>query len=75
MEFGPRTVIPKPAPSQSEVKAALEKISKAKNPIIIAGDSIIRSGAHEPLIQFGETMILPVVTSFCRHDAFPNQHP
>jgi acetolactate synthase-1/2/3 large subunit len=64
MEFGPRTVIPKPAPSQSEVKATLEKISKAKNPVIIAGDGVIRSGAHKPLIQFGETMILPVSNLF-----------
>jgi acetolactate synthase-1/2/3 large subunit len=75
MEFGPSTTVSKPVPSNSEVADALDKISQAKHPIIIAGGGVIRSGAHESLIQFAETMSLPVLASFRRHDVFPNQHP
>lgn len=73
-EVGPATTIPKPAPSKPEAAAALEKISKAKRPIVIAGGGVVRSGAHEPLIRFAEAMALPVLVSFRRHDAFPNSH-
>ncbi|MBP1154962.1 MULTISPECIES: thiamine pyrophosphate-dependent enzyme [unclassified Paenibacillus] len=73
-EIGPATTIPKPAPSKPEVTAALAMISKAKRPIVIAGGGVVRGGAHEPLIQFSEAMALPVLVSFRRHDAFPNQH-
>jgi acetolactate synthase-1/2/3 large subunit len=75
MEFGPATTIPKPAPSEAEVAAALSMISQAKQPIIIAGGGVIRSGAHEPLVQFAEAMNVPVIASYRRHDVFPNQHP
>jgi acetolactate synthase-1/2/3 large subunit len=74
MEIGQVITIPKPAPGKDEVARALSLISQAKHPIMIAGGGVVRSGAHEPLIQFAESMALPVLSSFRRHDVFPNHH-
>lgn len=74
-EIGPAITIPKPVPSRPEVAEALRLISRARNPIAIVGGGVVRGGAHDALIRFAEAMALPVLASFRRHDAFPNQHP
>ena len=39
----------RPGPSEQTVSAAARLISEAKNPIILAGNGVIRAGAHEAL--------------------------
>lgn len=62
-------------PNRESVDQALEYLSTAERPVIIAGGGVIRSGATPLLIRLAETWQVPVVTAFRRFDAFPNHHP
>ena len=42
---------------------------------MLVGSGTQYSGAWQELIDFSEKFQLPVLTSFKRHDAFPNSHP
>ena len=57
------------------VERALELLRVAKRPLIIAGGGVLRAGATDALVALAEATGLPVMTSFRRHDAFPNDHP
>ncbi|WP_405196600.1 thiamine pyrophosphate-dependent enzyme [Virgibacillus necropolis] len=74
MSFGAPTVKPKPAPSTEEVIRIESMLSKAKNPLIIAGGGIKSSKAEERLLAFAEKFSIPVIAAFRRHDVFPNNH-
>ncbi|WP_249599174.1 thiamine pyrophosphate-dependent enzyme [Peribacillus frigoritolerans] len=62
-------------PHGESLDDAIMEISKSKKPILIVGGGITQSKATQPLIQFAEALRLPVVTSYRRMDAFPNDHP
>ncbi|MDM5220989.1 thiamine pyrophosphate-binding protein [Peribacillus sp. NJ11] len=62
-------------PHEESLDEALMEISKSRKPILIVGGGITQSKATKPLIQFAEALGLPVVTSYRRMDAFPNNHP
>lgn len=49
--------------SHANIDRVLDAINNSKNPIIIAGKGVNRSGAHSELIQLAETFNIPVVTS------------
>ncbi len=55
-------------------KAAVA-ISKAKNPLILAGNGTIRAGAAEALTEFATRMNIPVVNSFMGKGCIPYTHP
>lgn len=55
-------------------KAAVA-ISKAKNPLIFAGNGTIRANASEALTQFATKMNIPVVNSFMGKGVIPYTHP
>ncbi len=71
----PISDLPTSAPDPRKVRAALEMLQRANRPLIIAGGGVLRSGATDDLVTLVETTGLPVMTSFRRHDAFPNGHP
>jgi acetolactate synthase-1/2/3 large subunit len=50
-------------------------ISKAKNPIILAGNGTIRDGASESLTEFATQLNIPVVNTFMGKGAIPYTHP
>jgi len=50
-------------------------ISKAKNPIIIAGNGVIRHNASEALVSFAENINAPVATTFMAKGVMPSSHP
>ncbi len=75
MQFGPKTTIPRPAPSLSEVRRIEQILSNAKRPLIIAGAGVKYAKAENILLEFAEKFRLPVMAAFRRHDVFPNQHP
>ena len=66
---------PTAAPDPGKLRSALELLRRAKRPIILAGGGVLRSGATDDLVAFAQVTGLPVMTSFRRHDAFPNDHP
>lgn len=64
-----------PEPPGDRVAAAAAAISAAKNPIILAGNGVIRSGACEALAEFAEAMNIPVANTFMAKGAVPFKHP
>lgn len=74
MRFGCEMVRSRQEPIQKELNNCLDIIKDAKKPLIIAGGGIKLSDAEEELLKFTENLSIPVVTSFRRHDVFPNNH-
>lgn len=55
-------------------KAAVA-ISKAKNPLILAGNGTIRNNAAEALTEFATQLQIPVANTFMGKGAIPYTHP
>lgn len=63
------------APPQEKVQQAADIISQAKQSIIIAGNGVVRSRAHEKLVQFAEKLNIPVTQTFMAKGCIPFDHP
>jgi acetolactate synthase I/II/III large subunit len=50
-------------------------VSKAKNPLILAGNGTIRSQASEALTEFATRLNIPVVNTFMGKGVIPYTHP
>lgn len=61
--------------SHANIDRVLDAINNSKNPIIIAGKGVNRSGAHSELVQLAETFNIPVVTSPGGKGAIAWDHP
>ena len=57
------------------LNAAAIAISKAKNPLILAGNGAIRAGASEALTEFATSLNIPVANTFMGKGAIPYTHP
>jgi acetolactate synthase-1/2/3 large subunit len=55
--------------------AILERIQKAKRPVVFAGGGVRLSGQHATFIALVEKLGIPVVTGWNAHDAIWNAHP
>jgi len=64
-----------PAPTQDRIDAAADAISKAKNPIILAGHGVIRAGASQALAEFAADLNIPVTNTFMAKGVVPFKHP
>ena len=58
-----------------EIRRAAEMISKASNPVILAGGGVVFGDASRELVDFAETLQLPVATSFNGRGSIPENHP
>jgi acetolactate synthase-1/2/3 large subunit len=63
-----------PAPPTDKIEQAAEVISAAKNPIVMAGNGVVRGRACKQLIQFAEALNIPVATTFMAKGAMPFSH-
>ena len=63
-----------PRPPQQKVEQAVELISQAKYPIIMAGNGVIRSNASGNLVAFAEKLNIPVATTFMAKGTIPFSH-
>jgi len=52
-----------------------DTIAKAKKPVIMAGNGIIRGKASEALVEFAEKTNIPVATTFMAKGVLPSRHP
>ena len=57
-----------------EVRAAVEMIAQAKQPIVYAGGGIIKSFASEELREFCELTGIPAVTTLMARGSLPDDH-
>lgn len=64
-----------PSPDEGRVQMVADIISRAKHPIILAGNGVIRSGACEELVHFAEKLNIPVANTFMAKGVFPFRHP
>jgi len=74
--FEPRQWLARrPSPDEAELRAALDALSKAKSPVIVAGGGVIYSGAEAALAAFAEKTGIPVVETQGGKSALPFDHP
>ncbi len=66
---------PKTAPHPLQVKKAVDFLSKAERPIILAGGGVIVSNASPELLALAELLMAPVATPLMGKGCFPENHP
>lgn len=64
-----------PEPPGIKVEAAAKLISQAKQPMILAGNGIIRGHACKELAAFAERLKIPVANTFMAKGVIPFKHP
>jgi acetolactate synthase-1/2/3 large subunit len=64
-----------PEPPAERIDAAAALISNAKNPIILAGNGVVRSKAWKQLSEFAEELRIPVANTFMAKGVIPFKHP
>ena len=64
-----------PEPPAEKVERAADIISNAKNPIILAGNGVIRNKAWNQLAHFSEELRIPVANTFMAKGVIPFKHP
>ena len=79
IEFDPDTYTPlpiyKPAASRAQVEKALDMLGEAERPIIVAGGGIINADASDLLVEFAETIGVPVIPTLMGWGTIPDDHP
>ncbi|MGH7231485.1 MAG: acetolactate synthase large subunit, partial [Nitrospiraceae bacterium] len=64
---------PLPEPLHTQVQRAIEVIGRARRPLILAGNGIVRRGAHEAVRRFARTLRIPVVHTFMGKGILPDR--
>ncbi len=64
----------KPYPTPQKVEQAAKLISDSRNPIVLAGNGVIRGSASGELVDFAEKLNIPVATTFMAKGAMPFSH-
>lgn len=60
-----------PTPPDKKIEQAAQLISKAKFPIVLAGNGVVRQGAAESLRSFVDVLRLPVANTFMAKGLIP----
>ncbi len=63
-----------PEPTMEKVEHAAKLISDAKNPIILAGNGVIRGKAWQQLADFSKRLRIPVANTFMAKGVVPFKH-
>lgn len=64
-----------PEPAASQVERAVQVISGARAPLILAGNGVIRARAWQQLADFAEKLNIPVANTFMAKGVMPFRHP
>ncbi|MCM2328601.1 MAG: glyoxylate carboligase [Lysobacter sp.] len=64
----------KPAATRRQVEKALDMLSEAKKPLIVAGGGIINADASGLLVEFAEITGVPVIPTLMGWGAIPDDH-
>lgn len=64
-----------PEPPMGRVEYAAELISEARDPIILAGNGVVRAHAWKHLSDFAEKLNIPVTNTFMAKGVIPFKHP
>jgi tartronate-semialdehyde synthase len=64
----------KPSATRRQIERALEMMNAAERPLIVAGGGIINADACKLLVEFAETVNVPVVPTLMGWGAIPDDH-
>jgi acetolactate synthase I/II/III large subunit len=64
-----------PEPATDQIERAVDAISNAKAPMILAGNGVIRAKAWQQLVDFAERLNIPVANTFMAKGVMPFKHP
>lgn len=65
----------RPRPDRGAVEKAARLLIEARNPMLVAGDEVWKSGAQDELIRLSEALGLPVSYLLQGYWNFPSRHP
>jgi acetolactate synthase-1/2/3 large subunit len=65
----------RPEPDARDIDAAIDLLSRARKPIIVAGGGVVASGAGPEAVKLAERMSIPVATSLNAKAIIPDEHP
>jgi acetolactate synthase I/II/III large subunit len=71
----PVNVVRPDEPSAAQVRRAIDVLSRARRPIVLAGHGAARGAAKDALVRFSDALELPVATTFHGKGVFPDDHP
>src|SRR5215475_3932686 len=78
IEFDDTTYAPlpvyKPTATRQHVEKALAMLNAAERPLIVAGGGVINADASDLLVEFAETVSVPVVPTLMGWGAIPDDH-
>ncbi len=66
-------VLPEPSPTQ--VTRAVEALRRAKRPVLLAGNGVVRGWAHEAVRRFARRLRIPVLHTFMAKGVLPDGDP
>lgn len=64
-----------PEPLSSQVQRAIEVLAGAVRPIVLAGNGVVRRGAHEAVRRFARGLNIPVLHTFMSKGIMPDSDP
>ena len=64
-----------PMANPAEIEFFVDRILKAKHPVIVAGQGILYARASAALVQLAELARIPVITTLNGKGCFPEHHP
>ncbi|MCQ4251456.1 glyoxylate carboligase [Stutzerimonas stutzeri] len=65
----------KPAATRKQVEKAIDMLCAAERPLIVAGGGIYNAGAEALLVEFAETVGVPVIPTLMGWGSIPDDHP
>ncbi|MEL7558250.1 glyoxylate carboligase [Stutzerimonas chloritidismutans] len=65
----------KPAATRKQVEKAIDMLCAAERPLIVAGGGIYNAGAEALLLEFAETVGVPVIPTLMGWGSIPDDHP
>ncbi|MFI5086323.1 MAG: glyoxylate carboligase [Actinomycetales bacterium] len=67
--------VDKPRASRKQAEKALEMLTAAERPLIVAGGGIINAGASARLVELAELLNVPVIPTLMGWGTIPDDHP
>ena len=67
--------VEKPKATRTQLEKALNLLTTAERPLIIAGGGVINANASAQLVELAETLGVPVVPTLMGWGAIPDEHP
>ncbi|WP_395066281.1 glyoxylate carboligase [Paraburkholderia silvatlantica] len=65
----------KPKASRKQIEAALELLNASDKPLIVSGGGVLNAAAEDLLVQFAETVGVPVIPTLMSWGAIADDHP